>query len=102
MSSKKIIEDLLRSASTAAQPRQEHVSPEGVEERVLLRYDFFVTQTQGGKYRVYLGAGRAAPQSLGVYGNVTIAALMLAQAMLHSALLLTSSFGPTKKNGGES
>lgn len=34
-------------------PLREHISPEGVEEKIVLEARFMLTQTQGGKYRLY-------------------------------------------------
>lgn len=31
----------------------EHISPEGVEEKIVYDKRFLITQTQGGKFRVY-------------------------------------------------
>lgn len=32
---------------------KEHVSPEGIEEKIIMKHEFLLTQTQGGKFRVY-------------------------------------------------
>lgn len=43
------LEDDLKSGA----PLREHVSPEGVEERIVFDVRYLVTQTQGGKFRFY-------------------------------------------------
>lgn len=36
------------------EPLGEHISPEGVEEKIVKEQRFLVTQTAGGKFRVYV------------------------------------------------
>ena len=38
----------------STKPLAEHISPEGVEERIVKEQRFLMTQTAGGKFRVYV------------------------------------------------
>lgn len=60
-----------------------HVSPEGVDEKIVKEDTFLITQTEGGKYRLY-NAGRA----------IDIAdTLTEIEKKIHGAMMLKGSVG---------
>lgn len=67
---------------------KEHISPEGVEEKILHEELFLVTQTQGGKLRAYVVID-GKQNSLGVGDSAAEVIPLLADRMTKCGLLLT-------------
>lgn len=87
------IKKLLAQALENAAPHKsrEHISPEGVEEKVMLEYRFFITQTQGGKYRSYISGGEKDAKPLTVTASLFAILHSVSDAMAMSAMLLTAA-----------
>lgn len=67
---------------------KEHISPEGVEEKILHEELLLVTQTQGGKFRAYVVID-GKQISLGVGDSAAEVIRLLADRMIQRGLLLT-------------
>lgn len=77
------------SVGTPKEP-VEIVSPEGVEERVLMQYGFRVTLTGGGKYRIYAkGESEKDWRSLEIHSTIEEAKQALGRFVMFTGLLLT-------------
>lgn len=81
----------------AGLPLREHISPEGVEEKILHEDRFIITQTMGGKFRVYRLSSAGKQLSLGVAESVSAAAVVLAENMLIAGRLYLVAFSVKPK-----
>lgn len=91
-----ILEEAL-AASASGKGGREHVSPEGVEELVLLRYEFFLTQTQGGKFRAYIAGTKGEATPLRVTDSLFAGCELLAETKMLSAVILQATAASLKK-----
>lgn len=80
----------------AGKPLREHISPEGVEEKILHEDRFMITQTMGGKFRVYRMAGdKQFP--VGLADSIADAARLLAENLLIAGHLYRVAFSVKPK-----
>ena len=77
--------------------KDEHISPEGVEEKVLTRLEYMITNTMGGKFRVYGPSDSGEAISVSVHNTMDEAKLAQAQQMLLFSALIVDPEG-TKKH----
>lgn len=75
---------------------EEILSPEGVEERVVRRFECIITNTQGGKFRVYQNSGKKR-EPISVHDTQPEAEEVAAQLIAMSGHMLIDPKGTIMK-----
>ena len=56
--------------------KRDHISPEGLDERIVYERRYFITLTQGGKYRLYMNTIQEGKEKEEPYPAGSIFAVM--------------------------
>ena len=81
----------LFEALKAGKPLREHISPEGVEEKILVEDRYLITQTMGGKFRLYR-ITNDVQCSQGVFDTIDRAAAEMGVSLILAGGLLGVAF----------
>lgn len=77
------------NTNTTNKPRKEIISPEGIEEQVVIEQTYRITLTQGGKYRTYLIMLGNIEESMGTDNTLEEARKHMAMGMtIYAGLIL--------------